>query len=227
MLNILIVEDNSNIRKLYRSYLERAGFLVLEAMDGEDALNVLEHKTVNLMIVDVMMPKMDGYELTETLRNHNYNFPILMITAKDRLDDKRQGFKLGSDDYMVKPIDLDEMILRVEALLRRSKIVSEHLIKIGNCIINEDTYTVSRNQEIVVLPKKEFQLLYKLISYPSKIFTRSQLMEEIWGLDVESDERTVDVHIKRIREKFDNWADFDIMTVRGLGYKAEIKNVKI
>jgi len=225
MLNILIVEDNLNIRKLYRSYLERAGFLVLEAMDGQDALNVLEHNIVNLMIVDVMMPRMDGYELTETLRDYKYNFPILMITAKDRLDDKRQGFKLGSDDYMVKPIDLDEMILRVEALLRRSRIVSEHLIKVGNCIINEDTFSVIRNLETIYLPKKEFQLLYKLISYPSKIFTRSQLMEEIWGLDVESDERTVDVHIKRIREKFEKWDDFEIMTVRGLGYKVDIKHV--
>lgn len=225
MLNILIVEDNSNIRKLYRSYLERAGFLVLEAIDGQDALNILEHNTINLMIVDVMMPRMDGYELTETLRGYNYNFPILMITAKDRLDDKRQGFKLGSDDYMVKPIDLDEMILRVNALLRRSKIVSEHLIKVGNCIINEDTFSVTRSHESIYLPKKEFQLLYKLISYPSKIFTRSQLMEEIWGLDVESDERTVDVHIKRIREKFETWDDFEIMTVRGLGYKVDIKNV--
>lgn len=225
MLNVLIVEDNSNIRKLYRSYLERAGFTVLEAIDGQDALNVLEHNTINLMIVDVMMPRMDGYELTETLRDYHYNFPILMITAKDRLDDKRQGFKLGSDDYMVKPIDLDEMILRVEALLRRSKIVSEHLIKVGSCIINEDTYSVTRISESIVLPKKEFQLLYKLISYPSKIFTRLQLMEEIWGLDVESDERTVDVHIKRIRDKFDKWDDFEIMTVRGLGYKVEIKNV--
>lgn len=225
MLNILIVEDNSNIRKLYRSYLERCGFFVLEATDGYDALNVLEHSTISLMIVDVMMPKMDGYELTEALREYNYDFPILMITAKDRIDDKRQGFKLGSDDYMVKPIDLDEMILRVEALLRRSKIVSEHLIKFGNCTINEDTYSVTRKKEIIVLPKKEFQLLYKLTSYPSKIFTRAQLMEEIWGLDVDSDERTVDVHIKRIREKFDNWDDFEIITIRGLGYKVEIKNV--
>jgi len=225
MLNILIVEDNSNIRKLYRSYLERAGFLVLEAIDGQDALNVLEHNTINLMIVDVMMPRMDGYELTETLRGYNYNFPILMITAKDRLDDKRQGFKLGSDDYMVKPIDLDEMILRVNALLRRSKIVSEHLIKVGKCIINEDTCSVTRNHESIYLPKKEFQLLYKLISYPSKIFTRSQLMEEIWGLDVESDQRTVDVHIKRIREKFETWDEFEIMKVKGLGYKGELKHV--
>jgi DNA-binding response OmpR family regulator len=225
MLNILIVEDNSNIRKLYRSYLERTGFFVLEATDGQNALNILEHNTISLMIVDVMMPRMDGYELTETLREYKYNFPILMITAKDRIDDKRQGFRLGSDDYMVKPIDLDEMILRVEALLRRSKIVSDHLINVGKCTINEDTYSVTRNLEIIVLPKKEFQLLYKLISYPSKIFTRTQLMEEIWGLDVDSDERTVDVHIKRIREKFDNWDDFEIITVRGLGYKVEIKNV--
>lgn len=223
MINILIVEDNSNIRKLYRSYLEKSGYFVLEANDGQDALKILEHNTINLMIVDVMMPRMDGYELTETLREYNYNFPILMITAKDRIDDKRQGFKLGSDDYMVKPIDLEEMIFRVDALLRRSKIVSEHLIKVGDCIINEDTYSVTRDKESLILPKKEFQLLHKLVSYPSKIFTRSQLMEEIWGMDVESDERTVDVHIKRLREKLEEWQEFEIMTVRGLGYKVEIK----
>lgn len=222
MINILIVDDNLNIRKLYRSYLERAGFLVLDASDGEDALKILEHNKIDLMIVDIMMPRMDGFQLTETLRTYKYTFPILMITAKDHLEDKRQGFKLGSDDYMVKPIDLEEMILRVDALLRRSKIVSEHIIKIKDIIIDEDSYTVLKGNKRVTLPKKEFQLLHKLVSYPSKIFTRSQLMEEFWGMDAETDERTVDVHIKRLREKFETWNEFEIITVRGLGYKVEI-----
>ncbi len=222
MINILIVEDNTNIRKLYRSYLERSGFHVIDAIDGKNALSILEHSLVDLMIVDIMMPRMDGYQLTQLLRENNYDFPILMITAKDRIDDKRQGFSLGSDDYMVKPIDLDEMILRVNALLRRSRIVTDHIIKIKEVIINEDNYSVSKNTERIVLPKKEFQLLHKLVSYPSRIFTRSQLMEDIWGLDVETDERTVDVHIKRLREKFESWEEFEISTVRGLGYKVEI-----
>lgn len=222
MITILVVEDNPNIRKLYYSYLTRAGYQVIEAMDGQIALNVLEHNKVDLMIVDVMMPRMDGYQLTETLRTSGYDFPILMITAKDRFEDKKTGFNLGSDDYMVKPIDFDEMVLRVEALLRRAKIVNEHVLHIGKVRLDEDHLSVSKDELEITLPKKEFQLLFKLLSYPGKIFTRQQLMEEFWGLDVETDERTVDVHIKRLREKMEIFEVFEIRTVRGLGYKAEV-----
>ncbi len=223
MITLLVVEDNPNIRKLYHSYLTRAGYQVLEAMDGTVALNILELNKIDLMIVDVMMPKMDGYELTESLRSTGYDFPILMITAKDRFEDKRIGFNLGSDDYMVKPIDFDEMVLRVEALLRRAKIAHEHVLQIGELRLNEDYLAILKGTQSMTLPKKEFQLLFKLLSYPGKIFTRQQLMEEFWGLDVDTDERTVDVHIKRLREKLETFVEFEILTVRGLGYKAEVK----
>jgi DNA-binding response OmpR family regulator len=222
MITILVVEDNPNIRKLYYSYLARVGYQVIEAVDGLNALNVLEHNKVDLMIVDVMMPRMDGYHLTETLRTSGFDFPILMITAKDRFEDKKTGFTLGSDDYMVKPIDFDEMVLRVEALLRRAKIVNEHVLHIGEVRLDEDHLSISKGELEITLPKKEFQLLFKLLSYPGKIFTRQQLMEEFWGLDVETDERTVDVHIKRLREKMEIFEAFEIRTVRGLGYKAEV-----
>ena len=226
MVNILVVEDNSNIRKLYRTYLEHAGYRVFEAVNGEEGLNLVAQIKVDLMIVDVIMPKMDGYELTRELRQMSFEFPILMITAKDRLDDKRQGFHLGSDDYMVKPIDFDEMLLRVEALLRRSKITSDHRIIVNEVIVDQDSLSVSKNNDHIQLPKKEFYLLFKLLSYPSKIFTRQQLMDEIWGYDNDTDERTVDVHIKRLREKFEGWDEFSIVTVRGLGYKAEVHNAQ-
>jgi DNA-binding response OmpR family regulator len=223
MITVLVVEDNPNIRKLYHSYLTRAGYQVLEAMDGKVALNILEQNKIDLMIVDVMMPRMDGYELTESLRSSGFDFPILMITAKDRFEDKRIGFTLGSDDYMVKPIDFDEMVLRVEALLRRAKIVHEHVLQVGELRLYEDYLSIIKNNQSLTLPKKEFQLLYKLLSYPGKIFTRQQLMEEFWGMDVETDERTIDVHINRLREKVEVFEAFEILTVRGLGYKAEVK----
>lgn len=222
MITILVVEDNPNIRKLYHSYLTRVGYQVFEAMDGQIALNILDHNKIDLMIVDVMMPRMNGYELTETLRTSGFDFPILMITAKERFEDKKTGFNLGSDDYMVKPIDFDEMLLRVDALLRRSKIVNEHVLQIGGIRLNEEHLSISKDELEVTLPKKEFQLLFKLLSYPGKIFTRQQLMEEFWGFDVETDERTVDVHIKRLREKSETFTEFEILTVRGLGYKAEV-----
>lgn len=222
MIHILIVEDTANIRKLYRTYLEKMGYQVHEAIDGQAALMILETTHIDLMIADVMMPRMDGFTLVEELRSSGYDFPILMITAKDRLDDKRKGFSLGSDDYMVKPIDIDEMVLRVDALLRRSKISKEHEIRLGDLVIDEKTYCLSGLDQSVHLPKKEFQLLYKLLSYPNRIFTRLELMEEIWGYDIESDERTVDVHIKRIREKCIDIQEFEVITVRGIGYKGTI-----
>lgn len=166
---------------------------------------------------------MDGYELTKSLREANYNMPILMITAKDTMDDKRKGFVSGTDDYMVKPINIDEMLLRINALLRRSKIATEHKIEVGEVVLDYEKLSVQSPDETIILPKKEFLLLFNLMSYPKKIFTRQQLMDEIWGMDSETDERTVDVHIKRLREKLVNIKEFEIVTVRGLGYKAEKK----
>lgn len=223
MFNILVVDDNESIRKLISTYLQRDGYNVALAADGLEALEVLETIKVDLMIVDIMMPGMDGYTLTEDLRASNYNFPILMITARETFEDKKKGFNAGTDDYMVKPIDMNEMLLRVGALLRRAKISNEHKITIGDVILDYDTLTVTTPDETYVLPKKEFYLLFKLLSYPKKIYTRQQLMDEIWGLDTEADERTVDVHIKRLREKFEHLKEFEIVTIRGLGYKSERK----
>lgn len=223
MFNILVVDDNESIRKLISTYLQRDGYNVTLAENGVEALEVLETIHVDLMIADIMMPKMDGYTLTEDLRAGNYNFPILMITAKETFEDKKKGFNAGTDDYMVKPIDMNEMLLRVGALLRRAKISNEHKITIGDVILDYDTLSVITHDETYVLPKKEFYLLFKLLSYPKKIYTRQQLMDEIWGMDAEADERTVDVHIKRIREKFEHIKEFEIITIRGLGYKAERK----
>ncbi|HPB16979.1 MAG: response regulator transcription factor [Clostridia bacterium] len=224
MFNILIVEDDKNLRRLIGTVLKQNGFNVLSANDGEQALDILDSTKADLIICDIMMPNMDGYELTRSLREANYNMPILMITAKDTMEDKRKGFVSGTDDYMVKPINIDEMLLRINALLRRSKITTEHRIEVGEVILDYDTLSVQSAAETIILPKKEFMLLFKLMSYPKKIFTRQQLMDEIWGLDSETDERTVDVHIKRLREKLAAIEEFEIVTVRGLGYKAEKKN---
>ena len=220
MFNILVVEDNDSIRKLISAYLERDGYKAFPATDGEDALEVLEREHIDLMICDIMMPKMDGYQLTEELRDADYTLPILMITAKERIEDKKRAFKIGTDDYMVKPIDFDEMLLRVEALLRRAKIAFEKKIVIGDIIVDYGALSVTKNGEIIDLPAKEFYLLFELLSYPKKIFTRQELMDKIWGFETETDPRTVDVHIKRLREKFDNYEEFTIQTVRGLGYRA-------
>jgi DNA-binding response OmpR family regulator len=224
MFKILVVDDNETIRKLIATYLLRDGYQVFLASDGIEALDILDREHVDLMIADIMMPNMDGYTLTQELRTARYYFPILMITAKGSIEDKKKGFMSGTDDYMVKPIDFDEMLLRVSALLRRAKISNEHKIKINDIILDYDTLTVSVNGEEVLLPKKEFQLLFKLLSYPKKIFTRQDLMDEIWGFDNETDERTIDVHIKRLRERYSEIKDFKIITVRGLGYRAEINS---
>lgn len=221
MFRILVVDDNDNIRKLMSTYLLRDGYQVVTATNGLEALEVLEKEHIDLMIVDIMMPKMDGYTLTDELGTSKYNFPILMVTAKESIEDKKKGFMAGTDDYMVKPIDFDEMLMRVSALLRRAKISNEHNIMIGDVTLDYETLTVSTNTDIFLLPQKEFYLLFKLLSYPKKIFTRQALMDEIWGIENETDERTVDVHIKRLREKFDDFVEFKIVTVRGLGYKAE------
>ncbi len=221
MFHILIAEDDKNLRKLMAAYLEQDGYEVYHAENGEEALKVLDSKQIDLIISDIMMPAMDGYELTEELRAAGYTLPILMVTAKETFEDKRKGFLVGTDDYMVKPIDMEEMLLRVAALLRRANIANEHKLVLGDVILDYDSLTVTAHGKAYELPKKEFYLLFKLLSYPKKIFTRQQLMDEIWGMDAETDERTVDVHIKRLREKFDDFSEFKIVTIRGLGYKAE------
>ncbi|MCL2057624.1 MAG: response regulator transcription factor [Oscillospiraceae bacterium] len=220
MINILVVEDDQNIRKLIEAVLLDERYNPILACDAPEALGIIDEQHIDLMITDIMMPGMDGYTLTEQLRDAKYDFPILMATAKESIKDKRKGFIVGTDDYMVKPIDEEELVLRVKALLRRAKIVSERKITIGKVTLNYDALTVSRAPERVTLPQKEFLLLYKLLSYPEKIFTRIQLMDEIWGLDTESAEHTVSVHIGRLRERFGGWPEFSIETVRGLGYKA-------
>ncbi|MFF2911423.1 response regulator transcription factor [Paenibacillus sp. NPDC057934] len=221
MFNILVVDDNDNIRNLIITRLQGEGYRTFPAADGEEALEVIDHEHIDLMIADIMMPKMDGYVLTRELRSSKYMLPILMITARERIEDKKIGFRAGTDDYMVKPIDFEEMLLRVEALLRRVKINNEKRLTLGDVILDYDTLTVDTGLEEVLLPQKEFLILFKLLSYPKKIFTRRELMDEIWGLDSDSDERTVDVHVKRLREKFDHLSEFKLVTIRGLGYKVE------
>ena len=224
MTNILLVDDNEKIRKLMEIYLKKDGFQVYHGENGEDALNILEHTKIDLIIADIMMPKMDGYQLVEELRGAGYDLPILMVTAKDTYPDKKMGFELGADDYMTKPIDMEELVLRVKALLRRSKISIDRYISIGDITLDYESLEVRTPTEVVLLPKKEFYLLYKLLSYPKKIFTRRELMDDIWGFDSEADERTVDVHIKRLREKFKEIEEFQIITIRGLGYRGVHKS---
>ena len=223
MFNIMIVEDDANQRKLMAAVLEQYGYNVLQATDGVDALDVLDKKHVDLIILDIMMPRMDGFEFTETLRQSGCNLPILMVTAKQSPVDKRKGFIIGTDDYMTKPVDEEEMVLRVGALLRRSRIVSEKKLTVGSTTLYYDSLSVVCGNEEYEHPQKEFLLLFKLLSYPGKIFTRRQLMDEIWDMESESDERTVDVHISRLRDKYRSCPDFEIVTVRGLGYKAVYK----
>ena len=220
MFNVLIVEDDINLRKLISATLKQNGYNSLTAEDGERALEVIDKEQVDLVISDIMMPNLDGYGLVKALRDSGYDMPVLITTAKEMFEDKRKGFNVGADDYMVKPIDINEMILRVGALLRRAKISNEHKLVIGGIILDYDSISVNRNGESITLPKKEFYLLFKLLSYPNVIFTRRQLLDEIWGMDNEVDERTVDVHIKRLRERYENCEEFEIITVRGLGYKA-------
>lgn len=220
MFHILVVEDNANTRKLMEAVLIQNGYQPILAKDGVEALEILDRKHVDLIVLDIMMPRMDGYEFTRTLRESGCDLPILMVTAKEKPADKKKGFLIGTDDYMVKPVDEEEMILRIAALLRRSRIVNEHQLTIGNTVLAYDELSVTTPEGTRVLPKKEFMLLFKLLSYQNKIFTRRQLMDEIWDMDSDTDERTVDVHINRLRDHFRNSPDFEIVTVRGLGYKA-------
>lgn len=219
MFHILVVEDDMKLRTLFCTVLMNNGYCTVPAENGQRALELLDSEYVDLIISDIMMPGIDGYELIKTLRQNGYSQPILIITAKERFEDKQKGFLAGTDDYMVKPIDVNEMVLRVGALLKRAKIATERKIVCGATTLNYDALTVTLGGEEFLLPQKEFYLLYKLMSYPNKIFTRQQLMDEIWGMDSQSDERTVDVHINRLRERFKDCDDFQITTVRGLGYK--------
>ena len=222
MFRILVVEDDVNTRKLMQAVLSQNGYEPVPAADGVEALDILDKKHIDLILLDIMMPRMDGYEFTEIIRGNQMlrDIPILMVTARETPADKRKGFLIGTDDYMVKPVDEDEMILRISALLRRSRIVNEHRLLVGGTLLDYDSFSVSSEGYISELPRKEFLLLYKLLSYPGKIFTRRQLMDEIWDMDSDTDERTVDVHINRLRDRFKGNPDFDIVTVRGLGYKA-------
>ena len=222
MTNILVVEDNAGMRGLMRIHLSRAGYQVLEAADGKKALDAMEHNRVDLIVADVMMPNMDGLELTRELRSAGTELPILIVTARDTLDDKRTGFRAGADDYLTKPLDMEEMLLHIEALLRRwGKTVTREM-KVGGCTLRPESLTVTGEGYCITLRQKEYLLLEKLLSYPMQIFTRQTLMDEIWGYDSESDPRTVDTHIKRLREKLGGVKDFELVSVRGLGYKAVV-----
>lgn len=220
MITILVVEDDKNIRKLLVTILEQSGYQTLQAQNGMEALSIIEQETVDLFVLDVMLPQIDGYQIAEKIRATNTQLPIIMVTAKSLPLDKRKGFIAGTDDYLVKPIDEEEFLLRIKALLRRTQNGLEAKIRVGKTVIDSDNLSIQSENTYLELPKKEFQLLYKLLSYPNKIFTRQQLLDDIWGIDNMADERTIDVHIKRLREKTIHNKDFDLITIRGLGYKA-------
>lgn len=220
MFHILIVDDDKNTRLLMQAVLEAENYEVSMAVNGEEALSIIDKEHIDLVILDIMMPKMNGYELTQILRDAQNDIPILMVSAKQLPADRKKGFLVGTDDYMTKPVDEEEMLLRIKALLRRAKIVNDRKIEIGDVVLDYDSLTVSKNGETQELPQKEFLLLYKLLSYPGKIFTRIQLMDEIWGADSETGWETVTVHIGRLRKRFEGWEEFEIQSVRGLGYKA-------
>jgi DNA-binding response OmpR family regulator len=222
MITILVVEDDKNTRLLTVARL-KPYFNVISSSDGLEALDIIYTKHIDLIIADIMMPGMDGYTFLRTLRQEKYDTPILLLTAKQSFEDKREGFSLGTDDYMTKPANYEELMWRINALLRRSRIAIEKKIVIGSMIVDSTTYTVAANDQLFELPKKEFELLFKLLSYPNIIFTRQQLLEEIWGFDSESSEDTIKTHISKLRNKFKDCNEFEIITIKGLGYKAEIK----
>ena len=223
MFSILVVEDDEILNKMICVKLKQEAYRVFPAFHGEEALELLDREHIDLMICDIMMPKMDGYQLTKELRGAAYTIPILMITAKNQMEDMEKGFQAGTDDYMIKPINLKEMILRVKALLRRAQIANEKKLVIGDTTLDYDALTVRTSEDVFDLPPKEFYLLFKLLSNPNKIFTRQELMDEIWGMDTELDDRNVDSHIKKLRRKFEQNPDFEIITIRGLGYKSKFK----
>ena len=219
MFRILIAEDDKELRQLFQHVLMKNGYAVTGVADGKEALDAIDKGYYDLIISDIMMPVMDGYELVSSLRQAGINTPVMMITAKDAFDDMRLGFLSGTDDYMVKPVNVNEMVLRVGAMLRRAQMINERRQTIGNTVLECDSLTVTCNGESMVLPQKEFMLLYKMASFPGRIFTRQQLMDDIWGYESDSDTHTVDVHIGRLRDRFRDNPDFKIVTMRGVGYK--------
>ena len=224
MPKILVVEDDNDLNNLIQTVLESKGHDVFAARNGKEALDILDITHIDLIISDIMMPRMDGIRLLTDIREANMKMPVLLITAKGSYDDKNKGFSSGADDYMVKPIDIKELVLRVNALLRRSKIANERQLRIANITLDADNLTVTRDGNIYVLSPKEFYLLFKLLSYPGRVFTRFEIMSEVWGYDSESDEKTINVHISKLRTRFEGWTEFEISTVRGLGYKAIVKD---
>ena len=221
MFKILIAEDDNELRQLFSHVLIKNGYSVVGVPNSQKALAAMETSYYDLIISDIMMPVMDGYELVRTIRASGYNTPVLMITARDAFDDMREGFVSGTDDYMVKPVNVNELLLRVGALLRRAQIINERRLVVGDTVMECDSLTVTTNGQSMVLPQKEFMLLYKMASYPGRIFTRQQLMDDIWGYESETNTHTVDVHIGRLRDRFKDNRDFRIVTMRGLGYKVE------
>ena len=219
MLKILIAEDDYELRQLFSHVLVKNGYAVKGVSNGREALDAMEQEYYDLVISDIMMPEMDGYSFVSQLRSVGNTTPVLMITAKDAFDDMRLGFVSGTDDYMVKPINVNEMVLRVSALLRRAQMINERRQVMGGTVMECDSLTVTTDAGSFVLPQKEFMLLYKMASFPGRIFTRQQLMDEIWGYDSDSDTHTVDVHIGRLRDRFRDSKDFKIVTIRGVGYK--------
>jgi len=220
MLKILIAEDDIELRQLFQHVLMRNGYMVKGVSDGKEALEALGQDYFDIIISDIMMPNMDGYEFVRELRDAKIDIPVLMITAKDSFQDMQTGFGAGTDDYMIKPVNVNEMVLRVGALLRRAKMINERKLTVGGTILEYDSLSVNKDGKSQILPQKEFLLLYKLLSYPNHIYTRQQLMDDIWGIDTETEARTVDVHINRLRDRFRECDDFEIVTVRGIGYKA-------
>ena len=219
MFKILIAEDDSELRQLFSHVLIKNGYSVTGVCNGKEALDALDKGYYDLIISDIMMPEMDGYELVSSLRTAGYSIPGMMITAKDAFDDMRMGFVSGTDDYMVKPVNVNEMVLRVGALLRRAQMINDRRLVIGGTVMECDSLTVTWDGQSAVLPQKEFMLLYKMASFPGRIFTRQQLMDDIWGYDSDTDTHTVDVHIGRLRDRFRDSKDFKIITMRGVGYK--------
>lgn len=219
MFKILIAEDDSELRQLFSHVLIKNGYSVTGVCNGKEALDALDKGYYDLIISDIMMPEMDGYELVSSLRTAGYSIPVMMITAKDAFDDMRMGFVSGTDDYMVKPVNVNEMVLRVGALLRRAQMIHDRRLVIGGTVMECDSLTVTWDGQSAVLPQKEFMLLYKMASFPGRIFTRQQLMDDIWGYDSDTDTHTVDVHIGRLRDRFRDSKDFKIITMRGVGYK--------
>ena len=219
MFKILIAEDDSELRQLFSHVLIKNGYSVTGVCNGKEALDALDKGYYDLIISDIMMPEMDGYELVSSLRTAGYSIPVMMITAKDAFDDMRMGFVSGTDDYMVKPVNVNEMVLRDGALLRRAQMINDRRLVIGGTVMECDSLTVTWDGQSAVLPQKEFMLLYKMASFPGRIFTRQQLMDDIWGYDSDTDTHTVDVHIGRLRDRFRDSKDFKIVTMRGVGYK--------